>query len=122
MTPRTKTALRFLQLARAGNRAEAERLMTPTARHHNPHFASGMSALLDAIAAADAATPQRSFDVKHTVAEEEYVAIHSHVRHAPDSPGVAVVHLFRFEGSRIAELWDVGQAVPADTLNADGMF
>jgi hypothetical protein len=32
------------------------------------------------------------------------------------------VHLFRFEGDRIAELWDVAQPVPAEILNADGVF
>ena len=26
------------------------------------------------------------------------------------------------EGDRIAELWDVGQEVPAETPNANGMF
>jgi hypothetical protein len=29
---------------------------------------------------------------------------------------------FRFEGDRIAELWDVGQVAPADSPNEYGMF
>jgi hypothetical protein len=36
--------------------------------------------------------------------------------------GVAVVHIFRFEGERIAELWDVGPPVPAENPNTVGMF
>jgi predicted SnoaL-like aldol condensation-catalyzing enzyme len=32
------------------------------------------------------------------------------------------MHLFRFEGSRIAELWDVGQSVPEESVNDYGMF
>ena len=40
----------------------------------------------------------------------------------PDDNGAALVHLFRFEGDRIAELWDIGQAVPEQSVNANGMF
>ena len=53
---------------------------------------------------------------------ESYTAALAHVRHRPGEPGIAVVHIFRFEGDRIAELWDVGQPVPAENPNADGMF
>lgn len=35
---------------------------------------------------------------------------------------MAVVHLFRFENGRIAEFWDVGQAVPENPVNEHGMF
>lgn len=34
----------------------------------------------------------------------------------------AVVHVFRFQGNLIAELWDVGQAVPENSPNEYGMF
>jgi hypothetical protein len=34
----------------------------------------------------------------------------------------AVVHIFRFEHDRIAELWDVGQPVSKDSPNENGMF
>ena len=34
----------------------------------------------------------------------------------------AVAHFFRFEGDRIVELRDVGQEVPADSPNNNGMF
>jgi predicted SnoaL-like aldol condensation-catalyzing enzyme len=36
--------------------------------------------------------------------------------------GIAAVHLFRFQGDRIVEMWDCGQPVPADSLNKNGMF
>jgi len=32
------------------------------------------------------------------------------------------VHIFRFEGERIAELWDLGQPVPDGSPNEDGML
>jgi predicted SnoaL-like aldol condensation-catalyzing enzyme len=35
---------------------------------------------------------------------------------------IAVVHIFRFENGKIAELWDVGQAVPDGAVNEHSMF
>jgi predicted SnoaL-like aldol condensation-catalyzing enzyme len=119
---RKATAVEFLRLAREGRRAAAERLVAPGARHHNAYFPAGMPALLDAIEAAARAVPGRTSEVKLVVAEGDYVVVHSHVRKAPDDLGMSVVHIFRFEGDRVAELWDVGQPVPADPPNADGMF
>jgi predicted SnoaL-like aldol condensation-catalyzing enzyme len=55
-------------------------------------------------------------------AGDRAVIEHSHVKPKPGDAGVAVVHIFRFEGDRIAELWDVGQPVPAENPNSDGMF
>lgn len=52
----------------------------------------------------------------------ELVAIHSHVHMTPDDRGMALVHIFRFEADRIVELWDIGQPVPAETVNSNGMF
>ena len=81
-----------------------------------------MPALLDAIEAAAKTSPGCTSDVQRVVAEGDYVVVHSHVRQQPGVPGTAVVHILRFEGDRIAELWDVGQPVPAESPNADGMF
>jgi len=48
--------------------------------------------------------------------------VHAHVRHKPDDLGAALVDIFRLQGDCIVELWDVGQAVPADSPNENGMF
>jgi predicted SnoaL-like aldol condensation-catalyzing enzyme len=117
---RKRTALNFLRSARIGDRIGAREYVTPNARHHNPYFAKGMTTLLDAITAA--ATPERVTDIKRVLCDGDIVAVHSHVRQRPGDSGAAVVHLFRFEGDKIAELWDVGQPVPVDNPNADGMF
>lgn len=119
---RRRTAVNFLRLARDGNRAAAEQLVAPDATHHNPYFPAGMAALLDAVSAAAQAAPARTTEVKRVVAEGDYVVVHSHVRQSPGVAGAAVVHIFRFDGDRIAELWDVGQPIPADNPNTDGMF
>src|SRR4051812_8752185 len=113
-----QTAERFLVHAREGNRAAAEALLAPDARHHNPYFAAGMPALLDGMEQAARAAPDRVMDVKRILLDGDLVAVHSHVyRVADGNAGAAVVHLFRFEGDKIAELWDVGQPVPAEIPN-----
>jgi predicted SnoaL-like aldol condensation-catalyzing enzyme len=119
---RKQIATDFLRLARAGDRAGIERLVTPGARHHNAYFAAGMPALFDAMIAAAKSAPERTSDVKRVLADGDYVVVHSHVRPKPGDAGFAVIHIFRFEGDRIAELWDVGQPVPEENPNSDGMF
>lgn len=117
-----RTALDFLKHARIGDRESAERLVAPGARHHNAYFAAGMPALLDAMVGAAKSAPDRTMDVKRVVADGDTVVVHSHVRPKPGDAGMAVVHIFRFEDGRIAELWDLGQAVSPESPNADGMF
>lgn len=50
------------------------------------------------------------------------VAVHSNIVMKPGEPGVAVVHIFRFEEGRIVEMWDIGQAIPVDSPNRMGAF
>lgn len=63
--------------------------------------------------------PNKTLEVQRVLSDGDLVAVHSRVRPAPADAGLATVHLFRFEGDRIAELWDLGQPVPP---NKNGMF
>ena len=65
----------FLRFARVGDRASAEALVAPGARHHNAYFAAGMPALLDAMVAASRTAPDRTSDVKRIVAEGDMVVL-----------------------------------------------
>lgn len=46
----------------------------------------------------------------------------SHVKQHPSGLGGAVVHIFRFEKGKIAELWDLGQEIMANSANENGVF
>ena len=99
MGTKKDAAVSFLQLAASGRVREAYRNHVGVGfRHHNPFFAGDAEALMAGM-------------------EEN-----AHVRQKPDDRGAAVIHVFRFEGDRIAELWDVGQPVSAESVNANGMF
>ena len=65
-------------------------------------------------------TQQRRKEI--ALEDGQLVAVHSKVTMRPGDRGNAVVHLFRFEGNKIVELRDVGQAVPETTENEHGMF
>ena len=116
-------ALTFLRLAATGKVDEAyTRYAHPQFRHHNPYFPAGASALREGMAAAAKQHPRTSIDVRRAIVEGDVVAVHSHVKHGPDERGFAVVHIARFDGDRIAELWDIVQAVPEESPNKDGIF
>lgn len=91
-------------------------------RHHNPAFPGDAASLQAAMEAAAAANPAKTLEVKQVISEGGRVAVFSWIRPHPGDRGYAAVHLFRFDGDRIVELWDVIQAVPERALNENGMF
>lgn len=120
---RKKAAVEFLRAAAAGDvRRAAERYLAPGGVHHNMYFPAGWEPLLSAMEAAAKEAPRTALTVKHVLGDGDLVAVHSHVVHRPGERGIAVVHLFRFEGERVAELWDIGVEIPADSPNQDGAF
>jgi predicted SnoaL-like aldol condensation-catalyzing enzyme len=123
METKKTIAVDFLQRAASGSVREAfASHVSAHFRHHNPFFSGDAGSLLEGMEKAARQNPDKRLMVQHTLEDGDFVAVHSHVRQRSDDPGAAVVHLFRFEGDRIVELWDVGQPVPPDAVNANGMF
>src|SRR5438552_17269805 len=120
---RKQSAISFLNLASSGKLDEAYgNYIGPNFRHHNPYFPGDAESLKAGMAEAHAKFPDTTLEVQHVFEEDDLVAVHSRVQRAPDTPAIAVVHIFRFEGDRIAELWDIGQEEPKDSPNENGMF
>ena len=120
---RKAIATQFLELAAAGKACTgAATLVANGFRHHNVHFAGDGPSLFAAMDANAVQFPDKRLEVQHVLGDGDLVAVHSRVTHTQDDPGFALVHLFRFEGGKIAELWDIAQAVPPDSPNAHGMF
>lgn len=116
-------AVSFLQMASSGDVREAySKFVGPGFKHHNPYFDGSAETLMAAMEENARDNPNKTLDVRLAIEDRDFVAVHSHVRLSPDQPGAAVVHIFRFEEGRIVELWDVGQAVPAQSPNQYGMF
>jgi predicted SnoaL-like aldol condensation-catalyzing enzyme len=66
--------------------------------------------------------PNKQIKIHHLLGEGDLVAAHSHIVLSPGEPGIIAVHLFRFGGEKIVELWDCGQPLPPDSPNRDGAF
>jgi predicted SnoaL-like aldol condensation-catalyzing enzyme len=112
-----------LKNAASGRVREAyEGRVTPGFRHHNPYFAGDAESLMRAMDENAKQNPAKSLRIVHALEEGDLVAIHGHVKMNSGDRGIALVHIFRFEGDRIAELWDLGQAVPESSPNQNGMF
>ena len=119
---RKEIAISFLTNAASGKLDEAYSKVSANFRHHNPYFKGDAKSLKAGMAEAAAKFPNTTLDIQHVFEDDDLVAIHSRVRHSPDTPEISVVHIFRFEDDRVAELWDVGQEAPKDSPNENGLF
>jgi predicted SnoaL-like aldol condensation-catalyzing enzyme len=116
-------ASEFLRMCARGEVREAyARFVADDFVHHNAWFAGDRESLLLAMEQSAAAEPNKSFEVKQVIDGGDRVAVLSHLKRASVDLEYAVVHIARIEGGRIVELWDLGQEIPRDSPNANGMF
>ena len=88
---------------------------------HNPGIADGREAAIVALTPLFSRTDMQ-FKVKLILVDGDHAAIHLHAI-APDTPrGTAVVDLFRLQGGKIVEHWDVLQLIPPESKNPHPMF
>lgn len=90
--------------------------------HHNPYFHGDAQSLLKGMEDNATANPNKICEIQRSAQEGNIVFVHSKVRMNLDHLGIAVVHIFRFYENFIVELWDVGQPVPENMINTNGMF
>jgi len=116
-----KIAVEFLQLVVVGRIDEAyQKYVDMNGKHHNVFFPAGFSKLQKAMKDNHVQFPNKKYTVKNVVSDGDLVAVHAHI--AFNGNDMAVVHIFRFHGDKIVEMWDCGQAIPADSPNKDGAF
>lgn len=122
-TTANKTAAEsFLKLVCSDvDRAYAE-FIAPNFRHHNVWFPGDADALKKGMADNLRQNPQKKLTIKQSIEEGDRVLVMSHVTFTPADRGYALMHLFRFENGRIAELWDVAQEIPENSPNSNGAF
>ena len=120
---RKNAAVQFPQLVVEGRIDEAyQKYVDMLGKHHNPFFLAGFPALQKGMIENHALFPNKQLTFNNVLGDDDLVAVHSHIVLRPGDSGVSAVHLFRFKGDRIVEIWDCGQPVPADSPNEDGMF
>ena len=112
----------FLHRAARGEMEAAWAHVAPGFRHHNVSIPADGAALKQAMADNARQFPDKALTVRRVLRDGEQVMTLSEVRHSAGDPGFVVAHVFRFEAGRIAELWDVAQALPEPPVNANGPF
>jgi predicted SnoaL-like aldol condensation-catalyzing enzyme len=93
----------------------------PNFKHHNGFYSGDRESLLEGMIHSNIVCPNKKLTIKLAIAEPPYVTLLSHVQITEDKE-VAVVHVYRFEGEQIAEMWDISQEVPENSPNENGMF
>jgi predicted SnoaL-like aldol condensation-catalyzing enzyme len=116
-------AIDFIHKCADGKSREAFSLYTgKNFKHHNAFFKGDADSLVNAMEESDKQLPNRSFEIKRTIADGDTVALHSHMKPSPDHLGYAVMHILRFANGKIAEMWDFAQEIPKNMPNENGMF
>lgn len=105
-----------------GSRKAAEELLLEDYKQHNPQAADGREGLLSHVADLQAEYPNRKIEFIHLFEDGDCVITHIHFSLIPGVREVMGMDIFRFEGDKIAEHWDVIQAIPEQSANSNGMF
>ena len=105
-----------------GNADVAKELMTENYRQHNPTARSGLAGLLAHVKDLDVQYPDRRIVFHHLLADGDFVSTHIHFILKSGEVECAGMDLFRFEGDKLAEHWDVIQALPKQSMNENQMF
>lgn len=112
-------AQKFLQLAALGEVHQAfQEFVHPDFIHHNPYFEGSRSALLHAMHQDHQHNPNLSFETASVYTDQQNVIVHSKVN--KKNSEIVVVHILRFQGDKIIELWDIGHILPDTAINQNG--
>ena len=89
---------------------------------HNPNVGTGRDAFVKAFEAHFTRQPLFRMEIKHLIAEDNFVVVHAHATSGVDDAGAAVADIYRLRDGLLAEHWDVLQKVPETFVHANGMF
>lgn len=88
---------------------------------HAPAYGDGPVELIKAIAGELTADPGVQVDIYRTIAEDDYVAIHS-LWTTSSGEEYVYVDIWRAEDGKLVEHWDHYQQVPAESANTNTMY
>lgn len=99
-----------------------ETYVAPNYVQHNPLAPDGRDAAISALEPFFNGAPGLSYEIKRIIVDGDLAAVHSLVKFSPQDRGSAVVDIVRLKNGRIAEHWDVIQAIPEKSANPHPMF
>ncbi len=103
-----------------------EKWVDPGYIQHNPFAATGRDAAIAFLEPFVANNPTQKTTIHRIIADGNIVAVHSHgwneTGDAAAKRGFSVVDMFRVEGCKVMEHWDVMSPVPETSANTNTMF
>jgi len=102
--------------------AAASRYLGSQYKQHNPTAPDGPEGLKAFIEFLKARFPNQHGEIKQVVAEGDLVVLHVRSTRGDNTPGRAIVDIFRVEHGKVVEHWDVIQDIPEKAANSNGMF
>lgn len=122
MTPK-EIAIVFLTQIIEGNIDQAfEKYTASDFKHHNVYFKEDASSIIDGMKENHNQFPNKSINFHSVFQEDQKVITHAFLSLGQDNPGVQMIHIFRFENGKIAEMWDCAQPLPPSSPNMLGAF
>jgi predicted SnoaL-like aldol condensation-catalyzing enzyme len=123
MMTKKEIALDFLVRCAAGDEQNAyDDYVSIDFIHHNPNFEGDRASLLKAMQQSSTMMPNKTFKPLRALEDDKTVAVHSFISFNGAMADHIVMHILRFEGNKIVELWDFGQAIPTEMPNKNGML
>lgn len=90
---------------------------------HNPTMTDGIDSVKQMLENLGISHwPKQKVDFKRVIAEGDLVVLQVVQPKSGDMPETVIVDIFRVENGKIAEHWDVIQAVPANAVNKRTMY
>ena len=115
-------AIDFLnRVSRGDVRPAYDEHVHPDFIHHNVYFKGDRESLLIGMEENAEEFPDKSYETLRVLEDGDLVTVHSKVQLAVDSIW-SIIHLFRFEGGKIIELWEASQEQIEDSPNEYGLF
>lgn len=65
--------------------------------------------------------PHTHVNVRRVFTDGDHVVLHTHVVRSRDDRGSAHVDIFRVDGGKVVEHWDVDEPIPAQTAHSNGV-
>jgi predicted SnoaL-like aldol condensation-catalyzing enzyme len=110
------------QLFNNGDLSLIDKYVSPNYIQHNPTLPSGPAALRQLVTTVRSLFPHLKTTTVRAVAEGDLVVLENRVVPVPGGPANANFDIYRVEGGKLVEHWDVLQAEPGATVSGNDML